>query len=65
VQLGYTKVYSPIAGRSGTLLVKPGNIVQANTTDVATINQVEPVYVSFALPESYLGSCAERALDFR
>ena len=55
VQLGYTKVYSPIAGRTGTLLVKPGNIVQANTTDVATINQVEPVYVSFALPESYFG----------
>jgi membrane fusion protein, multidrug efflux system len=54
VQMGFTKVFSPIAGRTGSLLVKPGNIIQANTTDVATINQVQPAYVSFALPESYL-----------
>jgi multidrug efflux system membrane fusion protein len=54
VQLGYTKVYAPIGGRTGSLLVKPGNIVQANTTEIVGINQVQPVYVSFALPEGYL-----------
>jgi multidrug efflux system membrane fusion protein len=54
VQLGFTRIYSPISGRTGTLLVKPGNVVQANTSELTTINQVQPVYVTFALPEAYL-----------
>lgn len=54
VQIGYTKIYAPISGRTGTLMVKPGNIVQANTTELATINQMQPVYVSFSLPENLL-----------
>lgn len=54
VQLGYTKIYAPISGRTGSLLVKPGNIVTANSTDLVTINQVQPVYVTFALPEVHL-----------
>lgn len=51
VQLSYTKLYAPISGRTGTLTIKPGNVVMANTTELATINQVEPVFVTFALPE--------------
>jgi multidrug efflux system membrane fusion protein len=51
VQISYTKLYAPISGRTGTLVVKPGNVVQANQTEIATINQVQPVYVTFALPE--------------
>jgi multidrug efflux system membrane fusion protein len=51
VQLGYTKIYAPIAGRTGTLTVKPGNVVMANQTELSTINQIEPVFVSFSLPE--------------
>lgn len=54
VQLGFTSIYAPISGRTGTLLTKPGNIVTANQTDLATINQVQPVYVTFALPEANL-----------
>jgi multidrug efflux system membrane fusion protein len=56
VQLGYTKIYAPISGRTGTLMVKPGNIVTANTTELATINQVQPIFVTFALPEGNLGA---------
>ncbi len=56
VLLGYTKIYAPISGRTGTMTVKPGNIVTANTTELATINQVEPVYVTFALPEMHLNA---------
>jgi multidrug efflux system membrane fusion protein len=56
VQLGFTNIYAPISGRTGTLLVKPGNIVTANTTELATINQVQPVYVTFALPEANLAA---------
>jgi multidrug efflux system membrane fusion protein len=36
--------------------MKPGNIVTANQTDLATINQVQPVYVTFALPEANLSA---------
>jgi membrane fusion protein, multidrug efflux system len=54
VQIGYTKIYAPIAGRTGSLLAKPGNVVSANQTELATILQVQPVYVSFALPEANL-----------
>lgn len=54
VQLGYTSIRSPIDGRTGNLNVKQGNIVTANATDLMTINQVQPVYVTFAVPEARL-----------
>lgn len=54
IQLGYTSIRSPIDGRTGTLTTKEGNLVTANTTELVSINQVEPVYVSFAVPESQL-----------
>lgn len=54
VQLGYTEIRSPINGRTGNLNVKPGNIVTANTSDLITINQVQPIYVSFSVPEAQL-----------
>jgi multidrug efflux system membrane fusion protein len=59
VQVGFTNIYAPISGRTGTLLTKPGNIVTANQTDLATINQVQPVYVTFALPEANLVALRE------
>jgi membrane fusion protein, multidrug efflux system len=55
IQLGYTTVYAPIDGRTGNILQKAGNIVTASTTDLATINQVQPIYVTFAVPEKSLG----------
>jgi multidrug efflux system membrane fusion protein len=54
VQLGYTEIRSPIDGRTGNLTVKQGNVVTANNMDLMTINQVEPIYVTFAVPESQL-----------
>lgn len=56
VQLGFTKIYSPITGRSGNLTVKQGNIVTANNTELMTINQVEPIYVTFSVPEAQLAA---------
>jgi len=61
VQLNYTYINAPISGRTGTLLVKPGNVVTANTTDLATINQIQPVFVTFSLPESNLSSLRQSA----
>ncbi len=55
IQLGYTKIYSPIEGRTGALNVYEGNVVKANdTTPLVVIYQVKPIYVSFSIPEEYL-----------
>lgn len=54
VQLSYTSIPSPIDGRTGNLTVKAGNVVTANNMDLMTINQIEPIYVTFAVPEAQL-----------
>ncbi len=55
VQLQYATIRAPIMGRTGALLVTPGNLVRANDqTPLVTINQVTPIYVSFAFPEALL-----------
>jgi membrane fusion protein, multidrug efflux system len=54
IQLGYTTVEAPIEGRTGNISQKAGNIVTAGTTDLAIINQVEPIYVTFSVPEARL-----------
>lgn len=54
VQLGYTKIYSPINGRTGNVTVKQGNVVTANNVELMTITEVEPIYVTFAVPEAQL-----------
>jgi len=52
LQLDYTRVTSPIAGRVGLRPVDPGNIVHASdTAGVAVITQIEPISVMFSLPE--------------
>jgi len=54
IQLGYTTVEATIDGRSGNILQKAGNIITANTTDLATLYQIEPIYVTFSVPEARL-----------
>jgi membrane fusion protein, multidrug efflux system len=54
VQLSYTTIRSPIDGRTGNIAVKQGNVVAANTTDLMTITQVQPIYVTFSVPEAQL-----------
>jgi multidrug efflux system membrane fusion protein len=55
VQLQYATITSPIAGRTGALMVHEGNLIRAqDTSPLVVINQVAPIYVSFAVPESRL-----------
>jgi len=55
VQLEYATIPSPIVGRTGALMVHEGNLVRANdATPLVVINQISPIYVSFAIPESRL-----------
>ena len=55
VQLSYTTIRSPIDGRTGNLAVKQGNIVAPNTMELVTITELQPIYVTFSVPESQLG----------
>ena len=54
VQLSYTAIRSPIDGRTGNNTVKAGNLATANNTELVTIAQLEPVYVTFAVPAVHL-----------
>src|ERR1019366_1214230 len=56
VNLSYTAIASAINGRTGNLTVKQGNVVTANATSLISINQVEPIYVTFAVPENHLAA---------
>ena len=55
VQLQYATIKAPISGRTGALMVHPGNLVRANdVAPLVVINQVTPIFVSFAVPEAHL-----------
>ena len=57
VQLTYTEVRAPIAGRAGEVSITPGNLVRiGDTTPLITITQMKPVWVSFTLPERNLAA---------
>ena len=56
-QLDYTRITSPIDGRTGIRLIDPGNIVHAAaTTGIVVVTQVQPISVIFTLPEESLSS---------
>ncbi|HUQ50226.1 MAG TPA: efflux RND transporter periplasmic adaptor subunit [Terriglobales bacterium] len=64
LQLQYTRIVAPIAGRTGNLEVDRGNIVKANDVNMVTINQVSPVNVQFSIPEQQLAE-VKRYLEAR
>ena len=67
LNLGFTTIRAPIDGRAGSVLVQAGNIVKGNDDNpIVVINQIHPIYLSFAVPEQFLGDIkkyrAERQL---
>ena len=55
VQLTYCTIRAPISGRISAAAVKVGNFVRAmDTAPIATINQIAPIYVAFAVPQRNL-----------
>ena len=62
LQLFYCTVTAPISARAGSVLVYPGNQVKGNDDKpLVVLNQVEPVYVTFSVPESSLAAIRQRA----
>jgi multidrug efflux system membrane fusion protein len=53
VQLGFTKVTSPIEGVAGIRQVTPGNVINTGTT-IVTVTQMHPIDVIFSLAGKYL-----------
>jgi multidrug efflux system membrane fusion protein len=51
LQLQYTKIYSPVDGRAGEVAIDEGNIIKDHDVPIVTINQVQPIYVTFSVTE--------------
>lgn len=55
LKIAYTSILSPIDGRTGSILVYPGNLAKENDVPVlVVINQIQPIYVNFAVSEQFL-----------
>jgi RND family efflux transporter MFP subunit len=60
VARGYTEIRAPFSGRTGTINVRPGSLVQPGgsspgTPALVTVTQIDPISVAFTLPEKELG----------
>jgi len=57
-QISYTEIRAPVSGRIGSIPYKVGTILRIGdntvTSVLATINQVDPIFVSFAIPQVFL-----------
>ena len=51
INLDYTRITAPLSGRIGLRNVDPGNLVANSSTAIATIAQISPVDVTFAVPQ--------------
>jgi len=57
INVGYTRIVSPIDGKTGPIFIQPGNIlpaVSSTAPPLVTITQIQPVKVSFTLPQNSL-----------
>lgn len=56
LQLTYCYIHSPITGRTGSLQIHEGNVIKADDKTIVTINQIQPIYVNFSVPEQNLSN---------
>lgn len=56
IQLDFARIQAPISGRTGTLAIKPGNLVPTagGGVPLVTINSTDPILVTFSIPERQL-----------
>ena len=60
LDLAFCSIRAPIDGRSGSILVQSGNVVKSNDAVLVTINQIAPIYLTFAVPERELPEIRRR-----
>ncbi len=51
LNLGFTQVRAPIAGRIGRHMVDVGNLIQAEMTELATLESYDPIHAYFSVSE--------------
>jgi RND family efflux transporter MFP subunit len=56
VALSFDTIASPLSGRAGAVVVYRGSLVQPTGTPMVTISQIDPIGVTFTLPEAQLGA---------
>ena len=56
IALGYNRISASISGRIGAINVHPGSLAQPSGTPLLTISQLDPIAVSFAVPEQELAN---------
>lgn len=54
VALGYNRIAASITGRLGVINVHPGSLAQPSGDPMVTITQIDPIHISFSLPEREL-----------
>jgi multidrug efflux system membrane fusion protein len=55
INLGYTRIVSPIDGKTGPLMIQPGNVITAaSSTPLVAVTQIQPIKLSFFLPQNQL-----------
>jgi multidrug efflux system membrane fusion protein len=65
LQLSYTEIRAPIAGRTGQLILHEGSLVKANDVNqsIVTVNQLTPIAAAFSVPESSLNAIRAALAD--
>jgi multidrug efflux system membrane fusion protein len=60
LDLEYSDIKAPIAGRVGTILLTTGNVVKADEGTLCVINQLSPIFIAFSVPERHLPAILAR-----
>ncbi len=56
LDISYCLIRAPFSGRTGNILIHPGNLVKVNDVPLVVIHQVSPIFVNFSIPEKHLNT---------
>jgi multidrug efflux system membrane fusion protein len=60
LNLGYTRIVAPITGRAGLRQIDLGNFLSGTTTGIVVLTQIDPIDVTFTVPQDELQPIAQR-----
>jgi len=56
LNVSFCRIQAPLAGRTGNLLVHPGNLIKVNDVALVVIHRIAPIFVDFSVPEEHLNT---------
>jgi membrane fusion protein, multidrug efflux system len=54
LNLSYCHIVAPVAGRTGNLMLKRGNLIKADDAELVSLHEINPIYVTFSVSEAHL-----------